>query len=353
MRVCIYGLGAIGGLIAARLARSGQPVSAVVRGPALEALRRDGLTLLERDAESAGAGPGAGQSTGAGAGDGTGAGERRTVVPVIASDRPADLGQQDLVILAVKTTALPQVAAAIAPLLGRDTAVLSAMNGVPWWFFHGLDPRLAAVRLDSVDAGGALASAIPPARVIGCVTHLSSAAVGPAIVRHGAGERLIVGEPAGGADTDRCRAAAALLERAGFQVERAARIQQDIWFKLWGNMTINPVSALTGATADRILDDPLLREYLSRCMLEAASIGERIGLPIPTTPEERHAVTRKLGALRTSMLQDVEAHRPIELDALVGAVAEIGRAVAVPTPNIDALLGLTRVFARQRGLYPG
>jgi 2-dehydropantoate 2-reductase len=329
VKACVYGLGAIGGLIAARLARAGHPVSAVARGATLEAVRRDGLTLVERDGE----------------------GERRTSVRIDASDRPGDLGPQPLVILSVKTTALAQVAREIGPLIGPDTVVLSTMNGLQWWFFHGMGPELGRIRLDSVDPGGALAEAIPAPRVVGCVTHLSSSTSAPGVVRHGVGDRLIVGEPGGGA-SERSRAIAALLSSAGFEVESSERIQRDVWIKLWGNMTVNPVSALTGATADRMLDDELVRGYLSRCMVEAARIGERIGLPIAMTPDERHAITRKLGALRTSMLQDVEAGRAIELDALVASVVEIGRQVRVETPAIDALLGLSRLFGRVHGLYP-
>lgn len=329
MRVCIFGLGAVGGLVGARIARSGQAVTAVARGATLTAVRRDGLTLVEREHDA----------------------ERSCRVPVVASDRTADLGVQDLVILTVKTTALSAAAAEVAPLLGPQTVVLSMMNGVPWWFFHGLDTHRPTTRLRSVDPDGAIAMAITPERVLGCVTHLSSALAAPGVVRHGFGNRLIVGEPVGCASV-RCDAVAQLLSAAGFQVEIAPRIQQEIWLKLWGNMTMNPVSALTGATADRILDDELVRGFMSAAMLEAARIGEAIGLRIPMTPDERHAITRELGAFRTSMLQDVQGRRPIELDALVGAVAEIGRMTGVATPNVDALLGLTRLFGRVNGLYP-
>ena len=326
MRICIYGLGAIGGLIAARLAASGATVSAVARGATLEAVRRDGLGLVEDGAT--------------------------TRVPLAAAGRPAELGAQDLVVLAVKTTGLPTVAREITPLLGPDTAVLSAMNGVPWWFCHGLAPELAALRLDAVDPGGALSQAIAPTRVIGCVTHLSAAVEAPGTVRPVAGRRLIVGEPTGGADTPRARAAIQALAEAGFDVQPAASIQQEIWFKLWGNMTVNPISALTGATGDRILDDELVRAFMSRCMLEAATLGAKLGLPIAADPEARHAVTRQLGAFRTSMLQDVDAGRAVELDALVGAVLQMARQLDLATPHIDTLFGLARLHARVRGLYP-
>lgn len=329
MRFCVVGLGAIGGLFAARLARAGHPVSAVARGATLEAVRRDGLTLIE--------GP-AGQET-------------TNRVAIHAAATPAELGEQDVVIIAVKTTGLPGVARDIAPLLGPQTTVLSAMNGVPWWFFHGLDPKLGDIRMPSVDPDGTISRAIPAGQVVGCVTHLSANVPAPGTVRCVAGNRLIIGEPAGGTATPRAMAIAAALREAGFELEEAPVIQQEIWFKLWGNMTVNPISALTGATGDRILDDEHVRNFMSRCMLEAAQIGSRIGLPIDIQPEQRHAVTRKLGAFRTSMLQDVEAGRPVELDALVASVIEIGRQVDVPTPNIEALFGLARLAARSRGLY--
>jgi 2-dehydropantoate 2-reductase len=328
MKVGVLGLGAVGGLLAHRLAEGGAEVSALARGATLAAVRQRGLVL--RDAADP---------------------ERGRAVPLRASDSAAELGPQDVVLLTVKTTALPTVPAVIGPLLGPDTVVVSAMNGVPWWFFHGLGERWRGTRLAATDPDGALAAAIPSARVVGAVTHLSASVPEPGVVRHAMGERLIVGEPGGGS-TPRLTAVAGLLRAGRLQVEVSQRIELDVWLKLWGNMTMNPVSALTGATMDRLLDDPLVRRFVTDAMLEARAIGERIGLPIAMTPEERHAVTRQLGAVRTSMLQDVDAGRPIELDALVGAVSEIARLTGVDAPAIDALLGLTRQFARTRGLLP-
>lgn len=330
MKICIYGLGAIGGMMGGWLAAAGEDVSAVLRpGATLDAVRKNGLTLTETV-------------------DGT---PRSRQIAIRAVEDPAELGPQDLVIVAVKSTALPDVARRIAPLLGPDTTVLSAMNGVPWWFFHGLAPELAATPLPSADADGSIAAAIPAARVLGCVVHLSAATPEPGVVRLVAGKRLIIGEPAGGADTPRARAAMDALRRAGFEIDAAECIQHDIWFKLLGNMTTNPVSAITHATADRVVGDDLVTEFTSRCMLEAWEIGRRIGIDIPGTPHDRHNVTRKLGAFRTSMLQDVESGRKIELDALVGTVRDIARHVKFETPNIDALFGLTRLYARSLGLY--
>ena len=319
-KVAIVGAGAIGGFLGARLAAATQAqVSALARGATLEALRRHGWRLQ------------------------TSEGTVLQAPLADASDDAAALREQDLVIVALKAPALPAVAPTLAPLLGPHTVVLPAMNGVPWWFCEGM-------RLESVDPGGRIAAAIPFESVLGCVVHASCSAVEPGLVRHHVGQRLIVGEPRGG-HSERAQAVSDLLAQAGFEVTLSADVRQDIWYKLWGNMTMNPVSALTGATVDCVLADPLVREFCSSAMREAAAIGERIGCPIAQDPEDRHAVTDKLGAFKTSMLQDVEAGRPIELDALVGAVREIGQARGLATPAIDALFGLTRLFGRVRGLY--
>ncbi len=324
MKFCVFGLGAIGGFVAARLALSGQPVSALARGATLAAVRERGLRLLSQTREQS--------------------------VRIEVSDSPADLAGADVVVLAVKTTALPVVARTIAPMLGPDTVVLSAMNGVPWWFFHGLGERWANTRLAATDPDGELARAIAPDRVLGCVVHMAASCPQPGVVRHAFGDRFIIGE-LGGASTPRLAAVAAALSAAGLQVEVDPRIELAVWLKLWGNMTMNPLSAVTGVTMDRILDDPQLYRFVCSAMTEAAVIGEHFGLPITMTPDERNVVTRKLGAVKTSMLQDVEAGRPIELDALVGSVAEMARLAGVAAPSIDALLGLARVFAQGRGLY--
>ncbi len=267
-----------------------------------------------------------------------------------ASDDAAQLGVQDVVILSVKAPALREVAAQIQPMVGKDTVVLSAMNGVPWWFLQGLGGPLAGQRLHSVDATGEIAQHIAAQQIIGCVVHASCSTSAPGVVQHHFGNGLIIGEPSG-QQTPRAAQLLALLQQAGFAVTLSAQIQRDIWYKLWGNMTMNPISAITGATTDKILDDDLVRSYVSAVMLEAKAIGAHIGLPIDQQPEDRHAVTRKLGAFQTSMLQDVLAHKPVELDALVGAVQELGRMTQVPTPYTDALLGLARLHARVRGLY--
>ena len=326
--ICILGAGAIGGFIGTRLAASGQDgvrVSAIARGATLDALRTHGWRLQQGDA--------------------------LLQAPVAAvSEHAADLGPQDLVILAVKGPALSQVARQIGPLLGPETVVLPAMNGVPWWFIEG-QPALGDAPLDSVDPGGTVREAIPLHRVLGCVVHASTAVPEPGLVQHRMGQGLIIGEPLGG-HSARSAQVVALLAAAGFDVTHSANVRADIWYKLWGNLTMNPISALTGATIDRVLADPLTRQFCTDAMAEAARIGERIGCHIAQRPEERHLVTAKLGAFKTSMLQDVDAGRPIELDAIVTAVREIGQRVGLPTPQIDVLLGLTRLFGRVHGLYP-
>ena len=324
-KIAIYGAGAIGGWMGAKLAAVGCNVSVVARGAALDALRAHGLRLREGDAE--------------------------TTCPVQASDDPAALGVQDLVVVSVKAPGMADVARRIGPLIGPRTLVLTAMNGVPWWFLQGFGGPVAGRTLESVDPGGAIARAIPAAQVIGCVVHASCSVDAPGVIRHRAGNGLIVGEPAGG-ETPRVKALTDLLMQAGFNVTLSPQIQRDVWYKLWGNMTVNPVCAMTGATSDRALDDELVRGFISAVMLEAKAIGARIGIPIAEQPEDRHQVTRKLGAMRPSMLQDVEAGKPVEIDALVSAVRELGQLTQVPMPFTDALLGLSRLHARVRGLYP-
>ena len=324
-KVAIVGAGAIGGWMGVHLARAGAQLSVLARGDTLAAVQKNGLQLHQ-------------------------GGELHTV-PVKASNDAAILGVQDLVVISVKAPALATVAQQVGPLIGPDTVVLTAMNGVPWWFLQSFGGPVQGQSLRSVDPQGAIARALPAPHIIGGVVHASCSTDAPGVIRHHFGDGLIVGEPSGQA-TARVQALHALLQQAGFTATLSPQIQKDIWYKLWGNMTVNPVSAITGATTDRILDDELVRGFISHVMLEAKAIGERIGIPIAQEPEDRHAVTRKLGAFKTSMLQDVQAGKPVELDALVGAVRELGQLTGVATPFTDALLGLSRLHASGLGLYP-
>jgi 2-dehydropantoate 2-reductase len=329
-KIAVVGLGAVGGAFAGLLGTLPLShkiqLSAIARGKALTALQTQGLTWTDA----------AGQTH---------------QVPLTASDDPADLGPQDVVIVAVKGPSLADVAPVVQQLLAPHTVVLVAMNGVPWWFFDGLGGACDGLKLPVLDPQEVIAKCIPTSQVLGCVVHFSAQSPSAGVVQNMKGNQLIIGEPAGGVSA-RAHALADVLNAAGFDVKLSPRIQQDIWFKLWGNMTMNPVSALTGAPCDQILDDDLVRSFCSAVMLEAQAIGMRIGCEIAQVPEDRHALTRKLGSFKTSMLQDVEHVRPIELDTLLGAVRAMGQHLQLPTPSMDALYGLTRLMARTRGLYP-
>jgi 2-dehydropantoate 2-reductase len=325
MKIAVVGAGAIGGMIGTRIAASGRPVSAVARGATAQALRTHGWRL-----ESGGA---------------------MMTAPAPVAEDAAELGAQDLVIVAVKGPALAGATDAVHALLGPDTVVMTAMNGVPWWFFHSFGGALEGRSLESIDPGGRIAAAIPAKHIVGAVVHAACATPEPGLTRNSIGKRLIVGEPTGN-DSPRVEQLVGLLRAAGFDVELSRRIQRDVWFKLWGNMTMNPVTALTGATIDRVLDDPLANAFCHAVMLEAQAIGARIGCPIDETPEQRNVLTRKLVGVKTSMLQDVEARRAVEIDTLLSAPREIGAALDMPTPFMDALLGLARLQAKTLGLYP-
>jgi 2-dehydropantoate 2-reductase len=324
-KITIVGAGSIGGWMGAKLARcAGVQISVFARGATLGALQANSLQLHCQG--------------------------ELIHAKVNASNHAAELGEQDLVILAVKAPAVRSVATQIAPLLGKNTTLLCAMNGVPWWFFNGFGGALANQRLQSIDPDGQIAQHLKAQHIIGSVVHASCSTQSPGVIQHHFGNGLIIGEPTG-APTPRLHALLALFKEAGFDVTASEQIQKDIWYKLWGNMTVNPISAITGATTDRILGDDLLRGFISAVMLEAKAIGEKIGIPIAQQPEDRHQMTLKLGAFKTSMLQDVENSRAVELDALVSSVREIGQLCQLPTPYTDALLGIARVHAKQRWLY--
>jgi 2-dehydropantoate 2-reductase len=323
-RVCVVGAGAVGGLIAARLAAAGIDVSVLARGAHLERIVADGLTLVDGDA--------------------------RTVVRVAASDDPSRLGRQDVVIVALKAQGLVAAAPTLAPLVDADSIVVPAMNGVPWWFFGGFGGRLAGTTLQSVDPGAVISRVLPPAQVVGAVVHLSSAVAAPGIVRRGRGNLLLLGDPSG-TQTQRLRHVVDLLSRAGLEARPTMEIQREVWLKLWGNMNMNPISALTGSTADVIMDDPLSADLVRRMMEEAAAVGRALGIEMNMTIDQRFDVTRELGAFKTSMLQDLEAGRGLEIDAILAAPIEIGDRLGIAMPYSKAVLGLVRQRARNAGLY--
>jgi 2-dehydropantoate 2-reductase len=317
----MIGAGAIGGWLGVKLAGAGHELSVLARGATLDALAADGLVLREAG--------------------------RETRFAVAASGDGAAFGPQEMVVIAVKAPSLAAASEAAAPMIGPGTLIVPMLNGVPWWFMAEAEGGSLA----SVDPDGRIARALPFGQVIGSVVHVACASPAPAVVDHSFGNGLILGEPLGGV-SERAERVAGLFAGAGLDATVGEHIRQDIWYKLWGNMTMNPVSALTGATCDRILDDPLAEQFILRVMAEAARIGAAIGCPIEASGRDRMEVTRRLGAFKTSMLQDAEAGRPIELDALLAAPREIGRSLGIDTPNMDALLGLTRLFAESRGLCP-
>lgn len=325
MKVCVVGAGAIGGFLGARIAQLDKvKVSALARGETLTALKTYGWRLRSNN--------------------------QMLNTPVVASDKASDLGEQDLVIIAVKGPSIVDIIDAIKPLVGKNTLILPAINGVPWWFLDNCE-GISKTPLNSVNPNGKISAAIPYANVLGAVVHASTSRSETGIVEHKMGNGLIIGEPNGGM-TARVTSVTQLLRDAGFDVTASDNIRKDIWYKLWGNMTMNPVSAITGATADLILADKLVRDFCSRAMGEASAIGAKIGCPIDEEPESRHTLTAKIGAFKTSMLQDAESSRALELDAIVGVVREIGERVGVATPNIDALFGLTRLYGQVHQIYP-
>ena len=327
MRICVVGAGAVGGVIAARLAAADDTeVSVLARGATLAAITSRGLRLR------------------------SGGGAMATA-RVAASADAAELGPQDFVVVAVKAQSMPVVAATVGPLLRPGTAVLSTLNGVPWWFLDGFGGPAADRHLDSVDPGGAIAAALPASRVIGATVHLSASSPAPGDVSWHSGNGLILGE-LDGSRSARLAALDGVLRGAGFDVTTSSRIRDDVWYKLWGNVTLNPICALTNASAGPAMDDDLVRALVSAAMDEARAIGERIGCPIAQTPGDRHLVTRRLGDFVPSMLQDARAGRPLELDALTGAVRELGELTGVPTPFVDAIHGLTRLWMSARSPAP-
>ena len=311
----IIGAGAIGGWVGARLALAGHQVTMVARGATAAALA-DGITIVERGVE-------------------------QHAHPRIVTHADS-LGAQDVVVIAVKAPALAEAAEATRPMIGPDTIIVPMMNGVPWWF-------MAGAPLTSVDPRGRIAAALPLSQVLGCVVHAACRRAAPARIEVAMLDHYAVGEPGGG-NSERASAFANLLDQAELAGRAVPDIRRAMWYKLWGNMTANPISALTLASADRLLANRQVRDFSLACMAEAAAIGTAIGCPISESGEDRLKVTATLGAFKTSMLQDVEAGRPIELDALLGAPLEIAGRVGVPAPNLAALHGLTRLMGESRGL---
>jgi len=325
MKICVYGAGAVGGVIAGWLSRAGHEVSVVARGAHLTVIRERGLRIVSSSSECA--------------------------ARVSADSDPARLGPQDYVIVAVKGQSLPEVAASISPLLGPGTAVVTAMNGVPWWFFDRLPFGAGKLRLESLDPGGAIARAIPTERVIGCVIHLAASIAEPGVIRHNMGGRLIIGEP-GGRNVARTEVLVEILRGAGFEVVASNFIERDFWVKLLGNVSFNPVSALTLSTADRMIADAQVKGYMVAIMRECLAVGRAVGVDADIDPEARIDMARRLGTFKTSMLQDMEGGKSLEIDGLLTGTLEIARKAGVAAPCTESLLGMIRLRAQSTGQYP-
>jgi 2-dehydropantoate 2-reductase len=324
MKVCIFGAGAIGGYMGVKLAKAGADVSLVARGPHLAAMQEKGLTLIEEG--------------------------ETTTVPVTASDDPAALGVQDYVIVTLKAHSVPPVVSKMAPLIGPNTTIVSGVNGVPWWYFHKLEGAHEGTRLDSVDPGNVQWDGFGPDRVLGCVVYPAAEVIEPGVIKHIEGNRFSLGEP-DGSKSDRAQALSKILANAGLKAPVRPKLRDEIWVKLWGNLSFNPISALTHATLDVLCTDEGTRAVARNMMVEAQEIAERLGVKFPIDVDRRIAGGAAVGAHRTSMLQDLDQGRPMEIDALVASVQELGGVTGVPTPTIDTVLGLTRLRARTAGLY--
>lgn len=324
MKICIFGAGAIGGYMGAKLAQAGADVSLVARGPHLKAMNENGLRLIEESGE--------------------------TTVNVTASDNAADLGPQDYVIVTLKAHSVPPVVPHMQPLIGDNTTIVSGVNGVPWWYFHKVGGDLEGTRLQTVDPGDAQWDGFGPYRVLGCVVYPAAEVIEPGVVKHIEGNRFSLGEP-DGSKSERAMALSKALSAAGLKAPVRPKIRDEIWIKLWGNLSFNPISALTHATLDVLCTDPATREVARNMMLEAQTIAEKLGVKFPIDVDRRIQGGADVGAHRTSMLQDLDQGRPMEIDALVGSVKELGRVTDTPTPTIDTVLALIALRGKTAGLY--
>ncbi|WP_047307953.1 2-dehydropantoate 2-reductase [Rhodopseudomonas palustris] len=326
MKICIYGAGAIGGYLGVQLAQSGAAdVSLVARGAHLQAMRDDGVKLLI-------------------------GGEERVVRPK-ATDKPAELGVQDFIIICLKAHSITGAIDAMKPLLGSHTRIVTAVNGVPYWYFHKHGGAAFEGRtLESIDPGGRQWNELGPERGIGCIVYPATEIEAPGVIRHVYGDKFPIGEPSGETTSD-VENLSKVFEAAGLKAPILDRIRDEIWLKLWGNVCFNPISALTHATLDVIASDPATRALAKAMMLEAQAIAETFGVKFRVDVERRIDGARKVGAHKTSMLQDLERGRPMEIDPLVTVVQEMGKMTGIPTPAIDAVLGLVIQRAKVAGLY--
>jgi 2-dehydropantoate 2-reductase len=328
MKIAVIGAGAIGGLVGAKLALAGEDVTFMVRGANLDAIRNNGIKLISAE------------------------GDEQVARNVKATNNYAEAGPQDIVILAMKAHQVEAVANDVPKLFGPETVVVTMQNGIPYWYFHKHGGVLAGSVVRSVDPNGIVGEKIPAARVLGCVVYPASELIAPGVVKHIEGERFPVGE-LDGSPSERVNRVSACMTQAGFKSPVLDNIRAEIWLKLWGNLTFNPISSLTHSTLVDICQYPLTRELASAMMREAQAVANKLGIEFRVTLEKRIAGAEKVGKHKTSMLQDVEAGRAPEIDALVGAVVELARLTETPTPHIDTVYALVKLLAQTMDAQSG
>jgi 2-dehydropantoate 2-reductase len=324
VRIVVAGAGAIGGYIGARLALNGADVTLFARGAHLQAMRERGLRIRSQDGDF-------------------------DVKPPVTGDLRS-IGQADVIILGVKAHSLPQLARDLPPLFHDGTVVVSTQNGIPWWYFQRYGGELDGWRLERIDPGGVIAAAIEPARIVGSLAYFATEIVQPGVIQHVEGNRISFGEP-DGSRSERCRAIAEVLIAAGFRCPISTRIRHEIWVKLLGNVAFNPISALTGATLSEMARHPEVSQLARDMMAEAGAVATRLGIELPISIDQRMAGAGKVGEHKTSMLQDLEAGRPMEFEAIVGAVVEIGERLGVPMPATRAVYACTKLLAEHRTVH--
>lgn len=325
MKICVFGAGAIGGFIAAKLAAAGNEVTCIARGPHLAALKENGLQLRSEG--------------------------KTLLVRPHCTDDARELGAQDFVVIAVKAHSLPSAAPSIQPLLGAQTTLVPAVNGVPWWYFYRSGGPWEDTRLRSVDPAGTLWDLLPPRRVIGCVVYPATDVIAPGVIEHTYSNRFDLGEP-DGSKSERARTFSQLMIAAGLRAPVRPRIRENLWVKLWGNLSLNMICSLTRSPLDAVLANPETKALARTMMLEAQGVAGKIGVTLPLDVDARLAGAAEVGAHKPSTLVDLERGRPMEIDALLGAVVEMAHLTQVPVPNCESVLALVRQLARSAGLYP-
>jgi len=325
LKICIFGAGAIGGFVGAKLAEVGAEVSVIARGAHLSAMQENGLTLLED-------------------------GLKPKTINIKASQNPLELGEQDYVFVTLKAHSVPSVAESMAPLFREDTTIVSGVNGIPWWYFHKVGGEFEGTRLSSVDPDNKQWDFFGPDRVLGCVVYPAAEVIQPGVIKHIEGNKFSLGEP-NGEKSQRALLLSEALRSAGLKAPIRRKLRDEIWVKLWGNLSFNPISALTHATLDVLCQDKETRQVLRAMMIEAKEIGEKLGVNFPIDVEQRINGGAAVGSHKTSMLQDLELSRPLEIDAILGSIKELGQITKTPTPTIDTVLAIIKLRAKTAGLY--